>query len=508
MRKSLAPILLLSLLAAAFHLPKLDRPFGLGETTAGVYCGVFALNYRAHGFLELHGLPVGPQLMADVAEGGWAYRNHPPGIIWLSAIGSTEWGMRIPTVIGAALAAAGLFVLLRRASGTLGAFAASAAFLGMPALNLFTQVSYEPLVLAHGFWMWHATLSLMDADPTPRGRTGWRAVQILTALLGPWMDWSFVFFCAGLVPLVATRRLAQTARRLAVPATAAFAGVGLVLIWRQWALQTPLLGPQAATATIGTLWDTTIASRPVLTEYLRGAGHSLSQAATLPLIGAGLLGMALLARRRPRLALAALAAGVPQPLLFAQHASNHVHFFCYTGAALALGTSGLVAATGARRWLGIGALAVVATIAWRTSEAVVQQNATTFFRDAGDVLVEATHNEADPTQPVLAMTNLPLYAYYSDSPFVVAEPMLQVPLLQALRADPRFPHGFRYLWFKEARGATAERYLAPARDALAAWLGPLPKRRVPELEVRLLQADGTYDLDLQEVYVVDVPHRP
>ena len=59
-RAVFASILVLVLLGAMFHAPRLSRPFGAADINAGMYFGLFVKTWEDFGFVELRGLPLGP----------------------------------------------------------------------------------------------------------------------------------------------------------------------------------------------------------------------------------------------------------------------------------------------------------------------------------------------------------------------------------------------------------------------------------------------------------------
>ena len=153
----------------------------------------------------------------------------------------------------------------------------------------------------------------------------------------------------------------------------------------------------------------------------------------------------------------------------------------------------------------MGAVVIIAFGCWAASFRVTADSDTTFYRDLGVTLTEATRNigpdgKERPAYGVLCNFPSP-YPFYVDTPAVVAGDVtrsLTIPLeqwLEGLRAIPAAPWGYRYLWFKEATGASAGSYFGKTKAALARFLEPFPKRRVHELERKLKEPGLRLDLD-------------
>ena len=484
---------LLTVLAVVFHLPRLDHPFGHAEVNGGGYFGIFVRQFQQFGFFELRGLPLAPQRVPGLAEIGsgaiMPYLNHPPGMTWAAYwLGGEEWAFRLPAVIAGWLGALALFGLLRRRIGSTLGLLAAMMLLGLPSMTLYSLASYEATVCGLGLCLWATT----EAHAEARGvqRLGLRCAQTAICVLGVVTDWSFAFFCAGLAVLTASRSFSVWLRALWVPAIATALTAAAVFAWQGWALQHPLLG-EFPRASVGDLVRTTILNRPELSAFLVGAWRHLAIAVPVALVVVG--GVALLPAlgTAPRFVLAALVAGLGQPLTFADHARTHVHFWCYTGAlltvAIAFGAHAIHRHlhVGRWRWWVPTAMLALTAWAWVNSCLAWRDNDTTLYRDLGQALTQATRRagpDGMATRSWRVGTNFPfVYPYYVESPHVVV-PCLRDPIqLEALRHHPDYPDGYRYVWMKGVSGDAACNYCFEKAATLDAFLERFPSRPIAEL---------------------------
>jgi hypothetical protein len=504
-------VLLLVLLGALWHGQRLHKPFGIVDINGGGYCGLFLKHYEDFGLRELRGIGMTPRRVFEASQAD-PYLQHPPLLFWFMYLfGTDERAIRMPTVLLSIIAAVCLSCLLRPHLGAWPALAGGALLLGTPALAVYTQASIEPMMIGAGLLLWLATLRVQAT--TGGTRNAWRAVQAAVAFLGPWFDWGFALFCLGLVPLVATRSLAATARALALPAVMAAAAAASIIAWRQWALRAPLLAFDGEFPTMAELIRSTVLNRPPLLESLRAAGRWIPAAASLPVALAAIPGAVVLARRSARLALGLLLAGAAHFVLFADHALVHVHFHCLLCGLLAASVAAL--ATVRLPVLRAAPAVVVALLvgaAWWTTLRTERHNDTTFFRDLGAALVDATRvagpdgTKGPPARLVTTNFHYP-FAYYDATPYIIAPPCLtSLRALEIAQRDRNQPHGVAYLWFKRMEGPSAHAPRCAVPPELAAYLEAQPKQRVPDLEVELLEPGIGFDLRVREVWLVTLPH--
>lgn len=499
-RRLLAALLLL-LVTVLMQGPRLDLPFGPAENSGDFY-GKFSQVWQRFGFLELRGLPLG-RLYADSIDRTSPYLNHPPGFLWLEgAFGTEEWQLRLPTVLGGWLAAVLLFELLRRSFGAPAALGASLLLLVTPMVSLLAQTSYENVVLPAGLLLFLAAWRGLDEHPHKRR---WKVLLVLTAFVGPWLDWAFLFFCAGLVPLMwCPSSLRQTLRRLVLPAAVSTVSLALVFVWKYWAVKAPGLPPLPEAPGLADLVDITIYRRPELTYFLARSAWRLERGWTMYLLLIAPIGLWSLWRRAPRLTLALSVPGLGFPLLFASHATLHETFFAYltpVAAASALAVIlDLPKVRPAVRTLLAAILIVSVTV---ESYRWFDFANSTFLADLGAELSAATAASEDEGAQFAVFHNSPLYySYYVRVPNVLMPPVRYPELVKAAvaRTDPS--QGVRFLWL---RYEPVTHPLAPlwrSDDQLRDMLVHLPRKNIPRLTRTLNDEHGEPRLRVTEAWLV------
>lgn len=488
-------VVALLLLGLAFHLPRLDKPLGIADSNAGAFIGVFLHNWEDHGFADLRGVPLWRQRVFApndaVAE---PYVKHPPGLFWACfALGSAEWAMRLPSMLGAILASVSLCFLLRPRLGAAAALAAGACLLGTPSLALYSQASYETVSLGMGLLLWLAV------------ERRWHVVAALTAFAGTWLDWSFGMFCLGLVPLTASRSLRTWGARLLLPALATIAAVLTILAWQTWALRGEHLNAQAVAALrqdgLGALLRTTILERPPLASFVAGVLHFVPTTAGPAVALIAVAGVFRLARLAPKLT-AALAIAGAHFIVFGGHGVDHPHFYCFQTALVAAAAAAMATLPLPRPARAAIATAVIVA-AWISGVRATQHSDTTFMRDLGLTLTAAA-DAASPTPTNVATNCWPVFAYYVGTPHVYVLPVLDAEMLRRHSKTA----GFRYLWFKTVEFGPGHNpdnpHLRPdaARDA---FLGAFPSQRIEVLEGRIVEPAYRLDMDIREVRLITVP---
>lgn len=486
----------------AFHLPRLTRPLADIDACAGAFFGVFFQYYERDGFGPLRGMPLWRQLFETptMAE---PYLTHPPGLWWaMYALGGSEWAMRVPTVVAAFAASVALFVLLRPRIGEWAAWLAGQLLLAVPVMAVYCQLSYEPVSVAFGLWMFVATERVRAAA---EGGVPWRWVWVQAgcAFVGTWMDWSFGMFCFGLAALAYDRRIKLWALQLLAPGVAAILAVVTVLVWQSWALGSPLVTPPPPE--LGSLEATlerTIGARPSIGDSFYKGVHWLNHCAGLAVLLATLAGMWTLARRAGRLAAGLAIAGAAHFLLFAGHALVHPHFYCVSmpfavAATASLGTF----AIGRARIPVVALLTVITAATWWHTIQLDQRTDSTFMRDLGATFDRAAVPLEGTTTPLHVATNfLPIYASYVTAPTAyVAGPIVTPASLENVRKD----RPFRYVWLQvETAPGAIGTFPNPELDA---WLAPFPKTRVPELEHHLYDPGYLWDTRIRAAWIVHIP---
>ncbi|MEM7199142.1 MAG: hypothetical protein AAF628_02685 [Planctomycetota bacterium] len=470
-------------LGLAVQLPIADRPFGVHEVNPGNFFGVWARNWERFGLWESRGLPLGSQLLDQVHQGD-PDTNHPPLYGWLSYwCGTSEAALRVPTIAGHALSAGLMVLLLAGALGVGPATLAGVTTLAVPALAFYSQVSFECVVLPVGLALWLACLAWCRAAPAARRR--WAALVAALAFVNVWLDWLAVFLTFGTLPLLWTRPWRTAIARLAVPFGATLLAGITVFAWRSWALALPTLtegtgapGHHSGEG-LGALIERTFLTRPPLGEFIALVWAQLQSGYAMPLLVAGAVGLVPLARRAPRVLGAAALSAVVIPLLFAGHASTHVHFVSYFAPLLAAGLAALVRV---HRALWLVGLTILGVTAWSSAHHIRAAD-TTLFRELGATLSRAARDAAG-RRSIVFFNIVYRYGYYVDSPDVQIQPLTDpAPLRLADQLPPEL--GLRYLYLKMSGPLLdAIPALAP-RPELEAYLAPFPRERMPALEMAI-----------------------
>jgi len=471
---------LVALFGVAMQLPWIAEPFGFLENNAGFFFGPFAQSYERFGFFELRGIPLGPyEVWPESPRGGYSYFNHPPGTAWVhAALGTREWQLRLPSVLATIASGVLLAMLVRRRVAAVPAAAAGMALQAFPVLAFGSQVSYEPLVLVCGLALWLAFLRAQDGE---RGAKAWLA---LAAVLGPWADWSFGFFVLGLVAFAEAGSVRQVVQRLAMPFFLAGASLLGVLAWVAWAKTAPFVAPAGGQSeTAAAMFLRAIGTWPAW-DVLQGAvwtnlADGLTEAGCL----ATLLGVALLSRSDRRLAFAALVPATSNVVLFANHATTHLMFWCFFVVPAGLGVAALVHACRNIAWLRWAVL--VSLLAQPIAVAVrFKQSATApVFRELGEALARAAEEpRMDGAEPTMVATNaFRSYPYYVASQKVYLGPVTSPELLE----NGRRGGGRVQFVYVAAELEAADGRVAPlASPELLTWLQGFPKRELPQLRGR------------------------
>lgn len=449
------------------------------EINGANYFGVFAHNWEKFGFGALRGVPLGG--CVDAVANGGPYWTHPPGFAWLTAsIGSAEWQLRLPTVLGHALAAVLVFLLLRPRLGRVAGLVGGLATLGVPMLAFYSLTSYENAVLPLGLLAWWGLRR--------------RGLIVLACLVGPWMDWAFGFFCIAMLPLVIAGNVRDTLRALLLPACVSLLSLLAVFGWMAWA--------SGATGLPSTDFG----------ELLRGLLHRSDTAAagngarlfenlrlgfSLPVLLTAAAGLPMLFLAAPRLASAMLIGGVLNAVVFPANTAGHVFYQAYLTPLVAGGLGALPAWAGTLRplrlLLTVVALAATVLGGVRTIEHFRAAD-TSFFAEQGALVSAATKDAGG--RDCFVFTNYS-YGYYLRSPLVVfGVPSVTDPhKLEQLRSRPGYEaYGLRYL-LTDIDGPPIGGTPLPKLDpALRAYLERFPRSPQPVLE-RVVTVPG-YDVDI------------
>ena len=426
--------------------------------------------------------------------------NHPPAYSWLLyAFGTAEWQMRLPNALSTVLLAFVLWIGLAPKLGHATAWSTGLISMFPPALAVYGQNSYEVCIAVIGIVM------LLAYDRVLRGaprRAASVATVIACAFVGPWFDWSFVVYCLGAIAMTWGRLpLGAGVRALSLPGAAALAGLLTIFAWQQWVLSADHL-PKPPQVGVGELLERVWGESQgrTLGEWLAGFGRTLRVGFTWPLLAIAAVGVVPAFRRAPRWA-TVFALGLVHPLMFPSHSFDHMMFFVYALPLVALGAAcagELVARRMApmARWV---IIAIAAGVPAVTSVLQLARAESSFYKDLGRVLTAAVEDDYNVGH------GWPYGAYlaYIDSVRVLPQPLRDATILAGAPAGSA-PRGVRYLWlrFGEVSAAVSDTFAEP--PGLAAILEPLPRTRVPELEVRIDVTGNGAVVEVSEAWLVTI----
>lgn len=466
----------------------IDRPYGSLEINPQYY-EQSVRNFEQWGFDTLQGLPM-CNFPVGEAEQCLPNMHHPPLPFWIDyALGSKEWQIRLDAAFFSFASAAVLFLLMRRRFGDLASGFAGLLLVLTPMHGFYGSGSCESFVLWTGLALMWAFRAQIEASSKGR-RLALGLTTGLVAFMGPWTDWPFVFFCAGLVPLAWPKqgslgeRSKGTLGRLVSPAIPAALGAGAMLWWRHHK-QNSWRGASDPSNEFSGLFDFTVQKRPSWTEWAEGMWRYFRDAYTVPLVVVAGIGSAFLIARAPRLGLGLLVAGVLYQTVFASHALEHHYFQAFTapfvcaaaGALLRFGLGAASKVSTQARWIVLGLGTVLALSVGLRTVQIVENTGTSFYVDVAAVLERSTRADDDPEGPVryTVGTNVIHCPCYLTEPQVFPIPVTDPQILAEVAGSPR-QEGLRYLWLRPAYPND------PANDPqLVALLNSFPMREIPEL---------------------------
>ncbi len=502
---------MLFVLGCVLYLPFIGRDFGSKEQNPGSYFGPFVRNYEKFGIVETGGMPLGVTLL-DKAEYGVPYMHHPPGLFWLLyAFGTEEWQMRLPTMLGAIIAAVLTFLLLLRYLGRFESMLAGLVVLTSPVVFFYAQVSYETILLPLGLGMMLAARALQHDEL--RHRKTVRFALVACAFCGPWIDWAFAFYCLALVPLLWQPRFRHTIRALLLPAAASIAALALIMVWRVWVSDLPGL-PHPKASGLNALFEISVLDIPPPGQFIVACLGNLQRTYTLPVLVCAALGLWPLWRRSPRLSLALMLAGSLNVVLFASHALTHELYFAYLAPLIGASVGALWHAASqfrpTRPLIRYLTAATVLAIATMASLRVMDRASTGFFRDLGQVLTRAS-GPVEPDGSRLKCYHVVhsfqrYYGYYADGPFIQPYPTRDPKWMATAVGSLAKAAGARYLWLKMSGPGTEKIPWLRDMPGLAEFLVNFEQERVPELEVTL-NLNGIEDwVTVDEAWLVTLKH--
>lgn len=464
--------LALALVAAAFHLPWIDRPLDPSERNLGHYFGIAAKVWEHFGFFELRGAPFWLTFPQNPAT-GFAYLNHPPGVFWMMyACGADEWALRLPGTVAAWLASLGLYRLLESRVRPGLAAGAALGYLGCRGVAGISIGSYENVVVAFGVWFWFVTERL-NRDPGDGERRRLVLVQVALAVAGVWSDWMFGFYALATVALVGGR-VGDTVRRLWRPGCAALVSAGLVLAWQTW-VRAGRPSDAGSAPNVGSTLASWLLDRPPLARWLAAARDLTLDVAGLPACMLAVIGIVIMLRRQPRLLAALTIAGVSPIVAFSKHALDHGVF--YTLATPLVFVAASAPLEHLARWWPRAAVTVsliVAAYGFWVSGKKRHELDSPIMRDVGAALVAEAERDGGGR---MILTDFPyVFQYYVDHPMVLSQTVTQPSTLDAFRGVAQAPRGVRFLWWSSGDGTPLGQYLRglPSEPALLDSASPVP----------------------------------
>lgn len=457
-------------------------PFGVSEINGGYYFGPFARNWSRIGWSELRGVPLGSYGLQD-ASFGLPYLNHPPLFAWMSGLGSSEWMIRLPSVIGHVLTGLLLFVIAKPSFGFLRSTIAGIIVVAVPATHVHGNCTYESVVVPAGLataWLvrWVATCS----NPWIPIRA---AALLLTGIAGLWLDWAYAFWLGSSAVASDYRNFKQRTLVWALICAAGLIGVATIFVWRSWAVCAPVLKTCSA-AQSAALPMSAIIDRPELFEALRQMELTVGIALGWPMVLCSLLCLPFLFWRNWRFGLLLLMPGVINTVVFWKHAVSHemywIHFVplialsCVSVRSLRLHWCG-----GLGIAIGCLALALSLTLSLKQKKTI----ATSLFRDLGHAIDTASLDrplDKDPTRIFRVWHNLPIaYPYYIKSP-LTRESAVDIEELRIEAMNREIDCGLRYFYFDVSMSQfDPMRPMFRGTSELKAWLDQFPSTSVPTL---------------------------
>lgn len=422
-------LLALTVIALALTLVVHVSPWvtkGFGFSHDGYNGAMWALGAR--GAVED---PIGNRL-GGIQPSGHPYANHPPLLVWTTAVtggitGERPIALRAPALLASMAALAVMAALLRDAGYGAAATAGGLALAGTSAMFLTYGAMLDTPVLSLPFGL----AALWAAQRCWQGRPPPRPVLIAAGLLAALAGWQSLLAAAmatALVLVAPTRPGRRAGRALGA---GALAGLALTLTWVAWARGTLLgLGTQAAHRTrIGTAewFDRQIAhTGDLYGPVLLG----VAAAGTLcALIGAGAGDRAGDDRRRrgwrgPRPLAGVVAAVVVAYTVALREASATHDYWTYWGVALlAVAATALLhtIAHGIRRLprpaaVTVRALAAAAVVTLAAAGAAHRSDADHYIREGLDAVpvLAAAPRAPRPDQPSLVMRYQPIETPWAD----------------------------------------------------------------------------------------------
>jgi 4-amino-4-deoxy-L-arabinose transferase-like glycosyltransferase len=345
-RNSQTPPLVIALLLFAWGVMSLyaDRSFFGHHDANGVWLGAAARNLAGYGPAEIGWAPIlnrGPLRATDLN----VYINHPPLVVWASALaltlfGGDELSLRWVSMASTLVAIAGFYVLCRRLFGERRGLLCVALFTLTPMILYFGRMpNHEPLSLA--FLMPLAAMLVRRREGTQR-----LAGMLALATLAIWTAWASVFFvaCFAVVGWLWKRGEAK----LGMLALSAVALLTPALIMAVYVTQYPGTLDKLIVAWV-TRTSNVVNADAVLSatdiaftwgDYIMTTLVHLASAATLALLVLGAFGWVSAIRdtdrRRPSMLLALAAAGLAYILVFRQVSFLHNYYKIYLMPVLAI----------------------------------------------------------------------------------------------------------------------------------------------------------------------------
>ncbi len=279
--------------------------------------------------------------------------------------------------------------------------------------------------------------------------------------------------------------------------------LALLLYWRHQVMTSDVLPPAGERHGIAALFYNVVWKGPSMGEWATALGSNMRLGYSWPVLLLALIGMFPLSRRSPTLFLALLLAGL-DVVAYRNYALNHTQNYSYlaplVGAAL-----GMFFVSWPKRipaWLSPACMVVLIASLAIMSFQLAQKVATPFFRDMGHALTQGTKGEHGKRYLVAVGTSI--YGYYVDSHLVGQEPILDTSYIQANLPSIKPEQGFRYLWLKQAKTSPMRMYSPAQEKAMAEFLAPFPRERLPQLEKKVNLSHEGAKVHILEAWMVTV----
>lgn len=330
------PLIILLLVLWGFLQLYGNAPFFGHHDANGVWLGSAARNLRLYDLREISLVPLptrGPIPLDPVSY----YVNHPPLVVWLSALAQSIWGdtalsLRLVSTFSTMVALAGFYVFCRRLYGARMGLLCAALYGFTPFTIYFGRMpNHEPLTLAFLMLFLATYVQWTRTKPRRPDRNTWLCMAAM-AFGGIWTAWAAFFFVMS-VSFIGLWAVKPSQR----PALVMLGGVGVLAVVTVMGFYTLSYPPTLSELVEAFLWrtSTTTEIKQALTwpNYAGQVLIYLIAGATLALVLMVIPGLPRAWRdARPlnrSLLIALLAAGLGYNVLFRSASYVHDYYFMF-----------------------------------------------------------------------------------------------------------------------------------------------------------------------------------